>query len=245
MLNALRVPHCFSIAARRHRLLATLSSWLPEAGFATDVSCLVSGLCIPRVWGVSSRPMNETPCPVKNERKAAAGRKGGQMRQATNRETIQATRMRQAFELRRAGLTFVEIAPKIGLSESQIRALYKRAMQQFLGDTANLAEEIRHKQLVKLTFFENKIFSLAEAKSLKVQGTSKDGIVMQMEDFEALPKLSACLVRNYERQAQLVGADMPTRIKTTAPNAISLADLLRIAEGSTAPTVSITEIPAG
>lgn len=150
---------------------------------------------------------------VKNPKKMAAGSKGGKMRQAPNRETIQAQRKKHIMEMRMEGRTFAEIAAKLGLDRATCWRLHDEVVEEALGDAKNLATRLRNKQLVRLEMVEVRLLKLLLDPKLKVRKTAVDGNVMELADFEALNKLNASLVKNYERQAKLAGADAPVKIE--------------------------------
>lgn len=91
--------------------------------------------------------------------------------------------------------------------------LYQQAMHEMLGDQSKQAAALRQKQLAKLEIVENHIFGMIQSRALKIRTMRKDGSVMELADFEALRRLNASLVKNYERQAKLAGADMPVKVE--------------------------------
>ena len=116
---------------------------------------------------------------MKNPAKVAAGSKGGKMRQARNRDAIQADRKKQTFSLRLRGWTFDQIAGELGIGHSRAVELYQQAMTEMLGEQSKQAAELRQKQLAKLTIAENYIFAMIQNRALRIRTTRKDGSVME------------------------------------------------------------------
>jgi len=132
--------------------------------------------------------------------------------------------------MRLRGLTFDEIAGHLGIGHSRAVELYQQAMTEMLGDQSKLAEEMRQKQLAKLSIVEDYIFNLIADPALKIRKTRKDGSVMELADFEALTRLNASLVKNYERQAKLAGCDKPVQVmENNKGEGLNLAKLLKMA----------------
>ncbi len=162
----------------------------------------------------------------KDPKKVKAGQKGGKMSRARNREAIQANRKKQIFLLRLEGLTEVEIAGRLQISQSRVSELYRQAMAERLPEDAKLAQAIRERQLLKLEVAENHIFGMMQKKALKVREVKDDGDVVELADFEALHKLNASLVKNFEQAAKLAGAYKPVEVKTTGDGQIITAATL-------------------
>ena len=164
---------------------------------------------------------------VKDPKKVAAGRKGGKMRTARNREAIQADRKKQTFSLRLRGWTFDQIAGQLGIGHSRAVELYQQAMKEMLGDQSKQAAELRQKQLAKLSIAEDHIFGMIQNRALRIRTTRKDGSVMELADFEALHRLNASLVKNYEQQAKLAGCYKPVQVEAVRPReGLNLAKLV-------------------
>lgn len=134
--------------------------------------------------------------PMKNPRKAASGSKGGKMRQAPNREAIQASRMKQAFEMRLQGRTFEQIGEKFGISRERARVLHDEALQATVGEGREMAARVKNQQLTTLEMVEVRLLELLLDPRLKVRKKSPDGSVVELADFEALNRLNASLVKN-------------------------------------------------
>jgi len=169
--------------------------------------------------------------PMKNPAKVAAGSKGGKMRQAPNRETIQAQRKKHIMKLRLAGKSFAEIATKMGLDRATCWRLHDETVEDSLGETRGMARRMRHKLLLRLEMVEVRLLALLLDPRLKVRKTTAEGSVMELPDFEVLNKLNAALVKNYERQAKLAGADALVQVEQPDPreflNRYTLAAMIK------------------
>lgn len=172
--------------------------------------------------------MSEKKPRVKNPKRVAAGRKGGKMSRARNRTAIQAVRKKMTFELRLTGMTFEEIGKRLKppLSKPGVIALYKQALGEYLGESKEMAEAVREKQMVKLSLTEDRLFVMIQAKGLRVREVTENGDVVELADFEALQKLNAALVKNYEQQAKLVGAYAPAKVEVAGAKPLTEEELL-------------------
>lgn len=149
----------------------------------------------------------------KDPKKVAAGKKGGKMSRARNRDAVQAARMKEIMQWRLKGLSFAEIGRKVGLTQTPVRELYYGALEAERGETALLAERERAEQLHKTKKVETRLLGLLLNEKLKVNATKPDGQVMELADFEALNKLSVTLMKVLDRRAKLTGADMPDQVE--------------------------------
>ena len=92
-----------------------------------------------------------------------------------------------------------------------------------------MATRMRHQQLVRLEKVEVRLLGLLLDPRLKVRKNEAGESVMELADFEALNRLSNCLVKNYERQAKLAGADAPVKVEQAAQGeGLNLATLAAI-----------------
>jgi hypothetical protein len=135
----------------------------------------------------------------------------------------QATR-RQVVELRMSGATITQICERLGIGRATAQRHIEKAMADVQADIAGPAEQVKRMHYARL-----------ERLLLGAWGNAAKG------DNQSIDRI----IKILERQAKLLGLDAPTKlahggdpdappIKTESTQALSDADLERIAAGGSA-----------
>lgn len=139
----------------------------------------------------------------------------------------------QILELKRDGLSFIQIGRQLNYSDTYVKKLYRQALKAIIVDNV---EDVRKMELMKLEALEREVIAVLRSFHPVVNSGSVVRDVVDGEDGKPMidpttgnpvtvrlqdqgPKLAAIdrAVRIMERRAKLLGIDMPTKVAQTDP----------------------------
>lgn len=146
----------------------------------------------------------------------------------TARTTLHADRVRQALQLRMAGLDFFAIGQRMGVVKSQAWKLVDEGLRQARAEAVEVASELRDMELARLDRLWTALWQEAIGRPAKGQPGDAD----YQPATDADPAAVDRLLKISAQRCKLLGIDAPERLELTGagggPLAVTEVEIVRL-----------------
>lgn len=139
----------------------------------------------------------------------------------------------KAVELLGRGASYEEIAEDLGIAVGTAHKYVAEELARLQGEGRAMLERRRGEQRLQIDLGLGRVIGLLTKVDLRIREARESG-TMELEDFEAVSKLTTALVKLQERASKLDGLDAPEKLKLEGAGlgVVPHAELVRRARGA-------------